>query len=502
PNPYESFEPEGNPTEKVIKGLPKGNYSINISNGAECNAYIYNFEITGDAECPETDKDSDNDGILDVDEQESCDNQQITGLWKDNNGVVVDDISKKSREVNAEIDNGIKVKATLITVNNNYEFETQAGGFETLPNHTYTGGKAPLKKNFTNNEEFKIEFFNEQGQPIRVANPYIYIDQLGQKGATAKLTLLDGLTWSKVEGINDFNVTPTTVAGTEFGVDGSPRAKGVLKVEGFVHTIRIATKLIVGNPADYNDYDSVWMIFSACPPSDTDNDGLPNYLDLDSDNDGCPDALEANATLSHSDLNTNGSIKGDVSANGVPQGKQAQSAGTAQDAGQQAVACDPCDATKNTSLIDSDGDGVGDVCDLDDDNDGILDTEEMFTCDATQGIADDDFPTGHSNERVFDFENAPLNAWSGIDKIGTLNTAHRDDPSRSVAVNKLIAAGKIEDDNGNKVLNFNHFKRQDGAVGTADPVCEATDILLFNMTRIMVVVRELQMNMVHLWGIM
>ncbi len=115
---------------------------------------------------------------------------------------------------------------------------------------------------------------------------------------------------------------------------------------------------------------------------DSDGDGIPNRLDLDSDDDGCPDALEANKNLKWSNLATNKSIDisaagtNGVNSDGVPNGKQATDAGTSQDKTQQADVCDPCDATKNDSLHDSDGDGIGDVCDLDDDNDGILDTDE------------------------------------------------------------------------------------------------------------------------------
>ncbi len=113
---------------------------------------------------------------------------------------------------------------------------------------------------------------------------------------------------------------------------------------------------------------------------DTDGDGIPNHLDLDSDGDGCPDALEANSTLKWEDLANDNSIDisktHGVNLKGVPNGKEATDEGKSQDDSQQADACDPCDANKNSSLLDSDGDGIGNACDLDDDNDGILDTDE------------------------------------------------------------------------------------------------------------------------------
>ncbi len=55
---------------------------------------------------------------------------------------------------------------------------------------------------------------------------------------------------------------------------------------------------------------------------DTDNDGIPNHLDLDSDNDGCFDAIEGDENVTLSQINANGSINtatnGGVNANGVP----------------------------------------------------------------------------------------------------------------------------------------------------------------------------------------
>ncbi|WP_322969497.1 lectin-like domain-containing protein [Faecalibacter sp. LW9] len=81
---------------------------------------------------------------------------------------------------------------------------------------------------------------------------------------------------------------------------------------------------------------------------DSDNDGIPDYLDLDSDNDGCPDAIEGDENVDPSHLNPDGSIditnNGGVDADGVPNlvnsggiadigGDQGQGVGSSKDAG-------------------------------------------------------------------------------------------------------------------------------------------------------------------------
>jgi hypothetical protein len=111
---------------------------------------------------------------------------------------------------------------------------------------------------------------------------------------------------------------------------------------------------------------------------DFDNDGIPNHLDTDSDNDGCSDAIEGGASFDNSNTNSNDELTGTIDSNGVPTIAMAsgQSMGSSQNAGVLDSDCvDECDAVASGNT-DTDGDGVSDICDLDDDNDGILDCEE------------------------------------------------------------------------------------------------------------------------------
>ncbi|MDD3738360.1 MAG: hypothetical protein PHP31_03605 [Lentimicrobiaceae bacterium] len=99
---------------------------------------------------------------------------------------------------------------------------------------------------------------------------------------------------------------------------------------------------------------------------DTDSDGTPDFLDLDSDGDGCFDAIEGTGNVTPSQL-TSGRISGTVDANGVPTLVGADGQGVGYSKNPLINAC-----------TDTDGDGVPDINDLDNDNDGILDADELY----------------------------------------------------------------------------------------------------------------------------
>jgi hypothetical protein len=131
------------------------------------------------------------------------------------------------------------------------------------------------------------------------------------------------------------------------------------------------------------------------PVCDDDNDGIPNGLDLDSDGDGCPDAKEAgvNGTLLAGDVKNgaNGAVTsttnlpnaiagsaGNYGANGL-----ADVVETSSESGVISYTSNYADFARSSTLsvcLDTDADGVADVLDIDDDNDGILDSVEQNGC--------------------------------------------------------------------------------------------------------------------------
>ncbi|KQS94188.1 hypothetical protein [Chryseobacterium sp. Leaf394] len=140
-----------------------------------------------------------------------------------------------------------------------------------------------------------------------------------------------------------------------------------------------------GNDVGVDNF--VLMPINVC---DADGDGIENSLDLNSDNDGCFDAIEGDENVNSSHLNTDGSINyasngglgSAVSNNGVPNIVNSGSFDIGNDVGQGMGVSQ--DISKNACL-DSDLDGVADYLDLDDDNDGILDTEEGCLPTVTMG---------------------------------------------------------------------------------------------------------------------
>ncbi|WP_396601720.1 Ig-like domain-containing protein [Algibacter sp. R77976] len=81
---------------------------------------------------------------------------------------------------------------------------------------------------------------------------------------------------------------------------------------------------------------------------------------------------------------------------------------------------DPCDAVASGNP-DNDGDGVSDICDEDDDNDGILDSNELYCNQST--YANSNFGTGAFQEQlyIFDWSNVGANLNNGDTQTFTIN---------------------------------------------------------------------------------
>lgn len=186
---------------------------------------------------------------------------------------------------------------------------------------------------------------------------------------------------------------------------------------------------------------------------DLDLDGIINQFDTDSDGDGCADAIEGSEyvtaaqiyplTLASTDINYRFRGQINVLANGTATGTPAQFVSTvaaangvpllvnpaASNTGNVAGVADNTDGTSDigqglglsqnaarSGCLDTDGDGIPDEDDLDDDNDGILDSLEGLcatsSVQATDGFDDPVVPALNANN----LQNVnPYNGWTAVD---------------------------------------------------------------------------------------
>ncbi|MDH5785074.1 MAG: thrombospondin type 3 repeat-containing protein [Chromatiales bacterium] len=126
---------------------------------------------------------------------------------------------------------------------------------------------------------------------------------------------------------------------------------------------------------------------------DTDLDGSPDLVDSDDDGDGVLDATDncpliANADQLDTDSDGQGNVcDADDDGDGVldaddafPLDATESADGDSDGLGDNA---DNCPLTANADQLDTDADGQGNVCDTDDDNDGVLDADDAFPLDVS-----------------------------------------------------------------------------------------------------------------------
>ena len=119
----------------------------------------------------------------------------------------------------------------------------------------------------------------------------------------------------------------------------------------------------------------------ATPPVDTDDDGIPDFLDLDSNGDGTPDALEGEVDTDGDGIPDRNDP--DIDGDGLDNGEELDEAGFPVDTDEDGVPdLRDLDSDGDTildadeRLLDPDGDGIPAFRDLDSDGDGLEDIVE------------------------------------------------------------------------------------------------------------------------------
>ena len=320
------------------------------------------------------DNDDDNDGILDI--NEGC-FVEINDVWE---VFGVSDIGDRTNQI------AVLIHTSVPSATSVESFNPLGLGFwsEALSGVTSAGG------DYTWGTTITISFFDPVTfLPIQVEDPVIHFDNIGGMNLanqnSALLTLQGGLNWTQLTGTTDFLTTATTIqdagSGSAIGVgysiesslnDSDGSAAGSVRLNGVLTSFDIIVNQ--ASPGVGGTSDVFEIIVESPSYIDSDGDGIKNCLDVDSDNDLCPDAIEGAGVFMSSDINIDSELIGGIDMNGIP--LVASPLGQANSADVTNDRVNSCDFCTLPTLLDSDMDEVNDICDLDSDNDGILDSVE------------------------------------------------------------------------------------------------------------------------------
>jgi len=358
--------------------------------GSSNNYYINNCpDSDGDGILDVTDLDDDNDGILDTVENVCTTKTEGTAVYSNDFGVGAASTVADPNVIGHTLAAGDPQDGTYIVTTSNARTATYTktnlsptlnkdAGFTTITGGTVNGRY--LMINVGSAATLNLPIYRISNLNVVPGRNYRF--RIDMAGLADALTDVPSLQLTIKDAIN--NTVLATANSNSIGMANDDVWRR-LSME-FAATSSVVTLEIVnlqGNGGNGNDLglDNIVLAPYFC---DADGDGIPNALDLDSDGDGCFDAVEGDENVLPSQLNANGSINtattGGVGTtagtnNGVP--NLVNSGGTADigaDAGQGIG--DSQNSGINAQCVDSDGDGLPDNLDLDDDNDGILDCIE------------------------------------------------------------------------------------------------------------------------------
>lgn len=339
-------------------------------NGIYNGIYTYPFAVStvlnlcadsdGDGIGNLVDIDDDNDGVVDAVESPNC--FYTANEWN----------------TNAKPFYGVTISSGLTTTTGNFSQlidgvnNVSAVAFSAVPTQAI--------------QNANVYLFNF-AQPVKLNALYLQFNTATQFGGTTKIqgsNTNNGSDWVDLSAAIGAGAGPNTTANGGVSVATSIKYPVTLNTATAYKYIRItgvaASNIVAANASEvYFDFNNTSYVASQYPKiaciNDIDGDGIVNHLDLDSDGDGCSDALESGATTI---TTANYQFTGNVGTNGL-----VNSLETVADNGSINYT-----STYNAYALisainactDTDGDGIRDIIDIDDDNDGVLDTVEGLVC--------------------------------------------------------------------------------------------------------------------------
>gem|GEM_PF-2151075 len=290
------------------------------------------------------------------------------------------------------------------------------GTFEYIPNPGFTGTDVvtvqicdaglPLP-GICITRTITIEVIDDSGTPPVVSNATVSLEENVANGTVVFAVLAtdadnDDLTYAITAGGNGyFKIDPVTGVITVLdntGLDYEKNTVFILTItvtdeKGNVTTAQITIN--IGNTDNEDsDGDNISDVVekgsAPSSPLDTDNDGVPDFLDRDSDNDGIPDVDETAGDLDNDgipnyrdDDSDNDGVDDAVESGGsTPSGNDADNDGIDD-------AFDADQGNAPSVPKDSDGDSIPDYLDPDDDNDGVSTEDEVNHSDNVTDHDDD-----------------------------------------------------------------------------------------------------------------
>ncbi|SDH75022.1 gliding motility-associated C-terminal domain-containing protein [Flavobacterium omnivorum] len=335
-------------------------------------------DIDNDSVNDNIDIDNDNDGITNC--TESYGNQDIN-TSNANGGNIATGLYSNS--FSGAISTSTAASATPFTGNNNGSFITQIPAGK--------GNFVSYKMTFAQPISLGMEYVTSaNASDLLNADSDYTINSDVDKTITVLNPNNQLLIDTNYDGIYESGVTQYSSFEIRFRLNSSaPLASGTGTFK-FLTYLSNSLSFTHRNLSETNANKSTFKFFASCVPKDSDGDGTPDQLDSDSDNDGILDLIEsqpnASVALSNSDTNKNGLdnafepglIPIDTDNDGVPDYLDLDSDNDgitdAIEIGNLGTDTDT-DGIKNYRDLDSDGDSCSDVIEagfMDPNGDGLL----------------------------------------------------------------------------------------------------------------------------------